>query len=368
MYNVQQILPVLLPRIGFRQPTLEGYAILDADNQVSKSGRYFDAVHPQVTIQNIKDAVNIDNKIPDADFNTYLKNLKQDAILDVLSMLFNDQVDVVEQGLEYVAGTQAPQLILNQAGRFVGRQITVAPDYGLAVNIDSISLHFDGAATFNLYLYNSVNLDPVKTLEVTTEANNQTVVIPEDWVLNFTTGARKGGQFYIGYFQSDLGPVKAYDDQGAIWGCPHCYDSRSIDAPIVTGRDFVAGNLGLSSRTYGLGLEISVVRDYTQEIIKQSRVFDDAVGLQLAIKVVSGLMHNTRSNFVERVGENGAELTNRDLNQERASNEIPLSPGLKSKYNQAIKKLKEQFFGKPTAISATINDDLCCLPRHPRLG
>jgi len=58
-YNPDVVLPVLLKRIGWKQPTIAEYAVVDTNNQIYKSGRYYNdgSFHPLVTIQNIKNTI-----------------------------------------------------------------------------------------------------------------------------------------------------------------------------------------------------------------------------------------------------------------------------------------------------------------------
>lgn len=78
---------LLVNRIGFKQEVGFTAHIVDANNQLSISGRYFQDEHPTVLLDNILASM---PKIPvnDIEFNVYLKMLMERAIILVLSEVF----------------------------------------------------------------------------------------------------------------------------------------------------------------------------------------------------------------------------------------------------------------------------------------
>jgi len=364
MYRRAEVISKLFGRVGWTQPTMAEYAILTAENLQSKSGRYFDRFHPATTIQNAKDAVNIDPGISNADFNTFLKSMQEDCIYSVLDGVFNKR-ELIEQVLEFDTCDEPPVLIPN-AGRFVGRQIRVASDKGKSIRINAITLYFNGAATFNLYLFNSIKKAPIKVLEVTTEEDNQVIVEPEDWMLNYADSSNKSGVFYIGYFQDDLGSVQAYDEQSPYWNCAKCFSTGRMEANVVPGEaDFIRFNPYIGTRTFGLNFEISTVADYTEKITLDPQVFDRAVGMQMAAKIVEGVIHTTRSNAIQRIGEEGMKKLYNDLNVAFSSQDFPYSVGMKTQLDRELKRLNNTFFPPPKPTSNPIPDTSCCTPRYP---
>jgi len=338
------------------------YAIVDTDNQASKSGRYFDGFHRAVSIPNIKDAYVNDPDISDADFNAELINLKEDSILSVLDGIFN-RPEVIEKVLEFDTCDQQPVLIPN-AGRFVGRRIKVAPAAGKAQHINAITLYFNGDVTFNLYLFSSVKKDPLKVMEVSCVANDQVVIAPEDWMISYLDG-RKSGVFYIGYFQDDLGEVQAYDEQPSRWNSPKCFATDCIEAARIPGvADFIRFNPAIGSRTYGLNFEISTVVDFTEKISQNPQAFDKAIGFQVAARVIEGLIHNIRSNRTERLSKEQVDRLYNDLNIQMPTQEMPYSYGLKNQLDRELKRLSAQFFPKQQPVSATIVELSCYFPRY----
>jgi len=366
MYRRAEVIPALFGRVGFREPTQAEYSgVLDSSNKESRSGRYFDGFHAMVTIPNIKEIVNNDVAISNAAFNTSLKELQEDCICSVLDGIFN-KPEIIEQRLEFDRCDEQPAVIPNN-GRFVGRQIKMARDPRKGVRINAITLFFDGAVTFSLYLFNSTKKAALKTVEVTTAANDQVVIRPADWQLNYMDATVKSGVFYIGYFQDDLGTVKAYDEQPVLWNAGLCYGSQAMEADRVPGQpDFTRYNPTLSSRTYGLNIEYSTVKDYTEIILQNPQAFDKAIGLQMAAKVVEKVIHSTRSNYMQRLGEQGAARLYNDLNLQMATDEMPYSTGLKNQLERELKRLHNNFFPGQKAVSNSIPDYQCYSPKYRR--
>lgn len=365
MYRRDEVIAALFGRVGFRQPTQPEYAIVDTDNLKATSKRYYDGFHAEVTIQNLKDGANPDVSISDADFNDSLKNLQEDCIASVLDGVFAEP-EVIEQQTEFLT-TDWKQVLIPNAGRFVGRQIKIGPDPRKSVRINAVTLYFNGIATFPLYLFSSVKKVPIKQIEVTTEADSQVIVAPDDWALNYLDGNIKGGIYYLGYFQDDLGAVQAYDEQPTQWFCGKVYGSNIIEAIKVAGQtDFIRYNPYITSRTHGLNIEFSSVVDFTEVIVKNPQAFDKAIGLQMAAMVVEKLIHSTRSNYIQRIGEAGAARLYNDLNLDMQTPDLPYSSGLKNQLRRELKRLKENFFPKQKATSNTLQPSSCYIPRLHR--
>jgi hypothetical protein len=369
MYRREEVISALFGRVGFRQPIQPDYVdILDEENTTSRSGRHFEGFHAMVTIPNIKDVCNGDKAITDEQFNDYLKELQEDCILAVLDGIF-DKPEVIEQRMEFDRCDQRPVLMPN-VGRFVGRQINIASDPRKSVRINAVTLFFNGDATFNLYLFDNVKKAPIKTLVVTTQADNQVVVTPEDWLLSYMSNASKSGLYFLGYFQDDLGGVQAYDEQPYSWSCGNCYGVRQIEANVVPSEvDFIRYNPFITNRTQGLNIEFSSLVDFTEVIIRSPQAFDKAIGLQMAAMVVERVVHGQRSNGTQRIAEATAGRLYNDLNLDMATPEMPYSSGLKNQLRRELKRLHDNFFPKAKAISTTITDNSCrSIPRHNPWG
>lgn len=365
MYRSAEVIEKLFGRVGFKNSTQVGYTgLIDSANEASKSGRFFNGFHALVTVPNLKDVCNIDKDISDSDFNKYLKDLQTDAILSVLDGIFSES-DFIEQNIEFDRTDNRLIPILN-AHRFVGRRIRVASDPTRSVKINSISLSFNGVVTFPLYLFDNVKKAPLWSQDVTTGADNQVVITPEDdLILNYLTEASKSGLYWLGYFQDDLGGVQAYDEYPYCYNNGKCYGSDFVECLPAPGNDIVRFNPYITSRTNGLNVEFSSFVDFTEMITRNPGLFDKAIGLQLAAKVVEQIIHSTRSNDNQRVGETGSATIYAELNQDIATQDQPYSSGLRNQLKQELKRLKCNFFPKQKAVSTTIGKE-CYTPRFRR--
>jgi hypothetical protein len=66
--------------------------------------------------------------------------------------------------------------------------------------------------------------------------------------------------------------------------------------------------------TYGMLPEISVYKDFTAQIKAQAHIFDDAIGKQLAIKVIEQILSSTASNLTQRITKEMLNSWTADLN------------------------------------------------------
>ncbi|WP_346320773.1 hypothetical protein [Chitinophaga sp. YIM B06452] len=350
MYR-REVIQALFGRVGFRQPTQSGSPVITPENKKCDSGRFFQDYHAIVSPENIK-ATAEDPALDDAKLNTYLKDLQESAIAAVLDGIFSVP-EIIEQRLELIRGTEEVVPVANQ-GLFVGRQIRVVPDPTILVRVTQAALFFNGVATFNLYLFHNLKKTSLYSKEVTTEANSQ-VVTKLGWDLSYMAAAYKTGVFFLGYFQDDLGGVQAVDER-ACWYAGNCYDSTGMaavrnPAPEV---DFVRTTPQLSSVAYGLNLEFTSGKDYTEIILNNVAAFDKAIGLQMAAMVVEKIINSVRSNKTERITREIADRLYIDLNQAMPTVEMPYSYGLKKQLDRELMRLHNNFFPKDTITAKTV--------------
>ncbi len=78
---------ILVTRIGWRDDKTVPSFTLSAANLTSDSGRVFQGEHSAVTLQNVRDCQPIDSII-EADFNTYLEDVREQIVIQVLSDVF----------------------------------------------------------------------------------------------------------------------------------------------------------------------------------------------------------------------------------------------------------------------------------------
>lgn len=78
---------LLKNRIGWKQPPGDDF-IVDAENNTSESGLYFQDEHPAITLKNIHNCIEVENASNDK-FNEYLKDFRLQAVTKVLSNVFD---------------------------------------------------------------------------------------------------------------------------------------------------------------------------------------------------------------------------------------------------------------------------------------
>jgi len=95
MYNEQSI-TALEKRIGWEKPLDTDFAIdLDEEVLTADSGRKVNSFHQLVTVENVYAAVQPVN-MEAADFNGFLTSVRKQAVLEVLTLIFDKHEDYIE--------------------------------------------------------------------------------------------------------------------------------------------------------------------------------------------------------------------------------------------------------------------------------
>lgn len=358
-FDTDKVKSAMAGRLGWMQPTQAGSPVINTANLGATSGRFYNdgSFHAACTIDRLKSSQE-DAAITDANLNALLTTLDQSVAMRVINAVFN-RPQLVEHTLVYERVSNVRNIPVPNSGNFCGYRIKVGKG-DWAIQLNSISLFFDSVATFNIYLFNDLKLAPLKTQSVTTEANSQTVV-DLGWVLNYIS-TNKGGLFYIGYFQDDLVATSthAIDEQLNMWAASKVFGAYPFQAPKKAGvLDFNRINPSVVFRTYGLNLEVTSYRDYTQTIIQNPHLFDNARGLGMAIGVLETIKYSTRSNAVERQSKDAIGTTelNYDLNLAFPNDDRPFIAGLKAQLMQELNRISQSFFPKAKAMSVGIGGD-----------
>ena len=344
-YNNTAVLAALFGRLAWSTDST-----LSSANKTSASGRYFDdgSFHALVNVANVK-ATEGTPVIPDTwdiRFTT-----RQNAVINkCLSTVFNipqfiDQVNVFTPD-----GSEQEEAVTNN-GKAVGYKIDVAKDFDKTVQINSLELYFDEAATFNVYLFKQGNKTPLKTKSVTTIANVKTTVALTDWILNY----KEAGLYYVVYFQDDLGPAQAINEQ-VCFNTACLFSAEAIMATVISGTDFDRVSPELPYQPNGLNMQISSFRDMTNNIIQQPQLFDELLGLVMAYTVIEQMIYTVISNASERIIKDqldrvGIQL---DLNGSAPISESPQVIGLKQRIDREAKRVKESFYPNPKAKTVSL--------------
>lgn len=348
-FNTTQVLTALTGRLGWRQPA-SGSPVIDATNAASKSGRYFQDMHPLLTVSNIKDTIEGGQSMNDAAVNAFLLRMQQSAILRTINGIF-DQPQLIESTLLFDR-TLRNDIPTQNFGKFCGYRLYVGPG-DVAVQMSRVSFLFSANCTFKLYLYQDAVIAPLKSKDVTVTAYNETYVDLEDWIINYISPSAMGGVFYIGYYQDEIqaqGAV-ALDEFVSQWNRSLAFGFTAFETPATwtaNNPTFYRIAIPYTLRTYGMNVEIQTYKDFTNKIVKNPSLFDEAIGLTVAIEALGYMTYNTRSNKNQRITQEMAALIyNEIMNSGDADQLNPYVAGFKQQLTQEISKINRNFFPDP---------------------
>lgn len=350
-FNVDRVMPAMKERIGWRQTTTAGLPTLTSENLKSKSRRYYNDFHESCTIKNIYDLQEDSTQVDATSFNAMLQTYNDKVLLRCLNGIFFKE-PLIEHTELYERTWNAITLTIPNQGNFVGFRVNIAAgDYAVVFN--AISLYFDGVATFPIYLFNDLVKAPLRSKSVTSVANSQ-VKIQLDWAVNYANNTN-GGVYFIGYFQNDLGDVHGLDEQMNIFQRTKIFGALPFQAAVVGDMDFVRTNPSFNFRTYGLNIEMSSYRDYTQVLIQNAPLFDEVTGLCMAITIIESYKNSTRTNTTQVQMTNILAKWEYDLNgQIPDGSGAPYVAGLRKQMERALKSISDSFNKKPVATSVPV--------------
>lgn len=346
-FDISALFAALVGRIGWRQSTIAGAPVLTDGVKASSGGRHYNDVHALCTTVNVK-AVQENPAINDAGLNAVLVDMDKAVIADAITAVF-DQPETIEQILLYEREEKNHVPVIN-AGYFVGYCFELAPTNTVAVQVNSATLLFDGDVAFNLYLFKDGASAPVVTVGVSALANELTVVDLAGIVMRYVSATSKGGRYYLGYFQADLGSARAIREQ-CEFNTPNMFEAEPVYAKQVGNTtNFDRENVIKSSTPFGINLQVTSYRDWTAKITQSPAMFDNLRMLLMGHKVLQQIIYSNRSNGTQRnllEGINGA-FAMAELNGSAPISEGPPPvTGLSTKIKAEVARLKKQFFHRP---------------------
>lgn len=351
MIRPDKIKSNLFGGVGFRQSTLTGYDIVDAPNQVTSSGLFYQDASFLITVKNIK-LTQENPSITDPKFNLILKQMQESVILDVCNKVIAGESDYL-QSVNLYPFEKTFKNTLSVADKFSGFRIV--PDYrnGLIAKLSFVELCFDSDVTFDLYLFNSNNPNTeIQTVEVNAKANEATIVDLGWFISDDTT--HKGGVFYLGYFEDDLGgalPIKRDFEMADLGRSTKCFYVEPVKLE-HTENVIDVSTYTEKSDTGGLNLGFEIYNDYTEFISKNKNLLWQAIQTQMAIKVLNLIISTTQSNATQRILK---QLVNSAIIElHGASDKRTVIEGLTVKNERIIQDLKKQLFYKPLIQRRTI--------------
>lgn len=348
MIRSDKIQLALFGGVGFRQSPITGYDIVNAANQVSDSGLFFQDGSPPVTIKNIKDTQQ-DITGDDAAFNLFIKQLQESVIIETCSKVVSGQSDF-KQSTNLYPFEKSFSNTITPSGRFVGLEVIPTLNIGCILRIPWIELSFDTDKTFDIHLFNSNLKDPIQTKSVTVVAGESTIVDLGWFVSDDTT--HKGGNFYIGYFEDDLSGAKAFEKD---------FDNSNLQIrtrsyyinPVTINHDTEVLDVTTvieTSSVFGLNIGVDIYNDYTELIIRNKNLFWNSIQLQMADKCLNLFKTSSRSNRTERLADQFKDLYI-DLYGDKNLGII----GIEGKLKSSIDDLRKMLFRKPLISRGTLS-------------
>lgn len=350
MLRSDRLVSSLYGGVGFRQPTIGDYAILDTANTGSTSGLYFDDASAFVTIQNIKDC-QPDIDISQVNFNTYLANLHKAVILDICQKITHGNADLIHVNNLYPYEKKFNESLDSKGNKFVGFQIEPLMRGDMIGKVPFLELAFDDDITINVHLFNSNVKTPIKTKECVCVGGQSNIVKLDDWFIA-DSATYKGGNFYIGYFESNLGSVKAIKrDWERSTGKVETafYRINPIFANPVN-LWFDVESIEFDSDTFGLNIGMNVYNDYTELLIRNDNLIYPAIKYGMAEKVLTIIKSSIRSNSVERI----TKMSIDEINFELYGNSALGISGVTGKLTEQIESIKKMIFFKPLLTIGTL--------------
>lgn len=335
-YDLAVILPALRGRVGWQSDT---------------AVRKFESFHALCTENNLKDIQPTEN-ISTSAFTTYKTELTDQIIQRCLSSVFSEG-EYLEQVLLHKRIPGTVNEAISNTGIFCGIRIMVVPSFDVSVWVKSVTLFFNQAKTFNLYLYQDGQEEPVDTIEVTTDANIPTTLDIEDLVLSYAaTGCNV---FYLGYFQDDLDGAQAIREQVCYSKANH-FSAVSINAPKLTATTFDQTAISYGYDTVGINAEVHALKDYTYKIKNAPHLFDEVIGLSMVYFLLEQIVSSTRSNATERVLKGAYEAIELKhyLYGSVPAMGVAKTTGLNEVLAQKFETIRNKFNPKTKAVTVSI--------------
>lgn len=255
-------------------------------------------------------------------FSEWLEDKTKGSIAKVIRNFWTGHVaqEVVSHVLESkflfdATGRQTDTI--TGSDKLVGFEITPARARGVVSRIDKIGLHFTGTEDVTVYLLHSSQKQPVKTKTFTRtkDSSMEWFVLEEPWELTYDDDSHgTGGSWSLAYDQTGM-TEKAINTNKDWSKKPDGFDggeyqdtlSRYVEVHPFSTSDFTSGSVTMwdisknvysYTTNYGLNLSISTVCDFTSTIKDQKDIFQNMVGLQVAIDLLEEFVYNAEGKII----------------------------------------------------------------------
>lgn len=339
----EAVIQSIYQRQGWKPSTLNDDPALDADNKISRSGKFFNVdYHPLVTIRNIYKAQE-NAHISDRNFNEYLKELQLKSIRKILHKLFPSKLILSQVLTTSDSGNTDTYTV--ESGQFVGVSFCFEQSRRASLLLRQVGLYFDGEEDLTLYLFHSSQNTPIATFENVTSQVKSEVFTNINHTLTANSDTLKGGTYYLGYYSDDLtGSKPIRRDERRNTNC--FVDINFIQVDAQKGVLFDTDDVETTTKEF-LNLDYSFYKDYSNFIIENEALLDELIGRQLALEVLRIMYTSTRSNYEEREFDDMSKQRMWfDMHGNSSNENYPYSKGIIHDIEIEVKRLYKLFHRK----------------------
>ena len=352
MINRTKITSKITGLVGWENPINPTYAVVDATNQTSRSGRKF-TDNPFVKIELLKNTQDY-KSASNAQFNTYLLNAAKTAIISVGDKVC-DKPDFIDRQILYPYPNN--KIDIETPSGFVGYRIQQSKEKNLAIEISRVILEFKESCDIKLLLFNTAKSAPIfsKEIKYTAEvpADGETPAIPGtdavtayfheeqlNWVC-YNEDIYKG-DYYFGYIANAAHkPFKRNYENSNV---RNSITFLNITPVQVLGHNtevlFNLSSISNVAECHGINLDISVYYDYTDSLIQNQNLLARAIQLEGQVNALTHYIATMRSNADERKTK---EIIGALLELEGADVEDgPKKVGLKNELMMEMNRLRKE--------------------------
>lgn len=326
----QQIHPLLtLQNMACIAPDFKNIVYPDYDpereflrgNVVTYGGKTYKSLQPSIDKQPDIEPEYWEETNP---FSEWLEDKTKASIRKAVIRFCNEKIDKgtyrsLCENKTLFDGTGRIADTVKNRNNLVGFEIVPIRSKGVTTKINKICLHFTEPGDYTLYLMHSSMDQPVKTITLTKKQKNsaewftlQDVYLPYE-----SNDNDAGGSWFLCYFQSELPEGSKAIKKDRDWSkgpCRSCSRAEYIAwtawskyleiHPFYVNEEIVDTEEGVHlwnieyneytyDTNYGINLDVSVMCDISDFIIEQRMMFQDIIGMQVAVDMLREFAYNS---------------------------------------------------------------------------
>ncbi len=263
---------------------------------------------------------------PYDEYNEYCYQTLLRSVDKALDSVFNSKkvrhkVKSIHESISLFKGAANQRNLIKNADKFVGLRFIAKRDRDIVSVIKNIGHQFTEAVSFNMYLLHSSQVEPLLTIPINhTKPKSSQWTNVEDLVIRYLSDEYDaGGEFFLGYNQSELGTAQALKMDYINWidgnGCKTCPRDRSFiswktysewvsvesfsisESSFAVGVDLIDTN-SVSyeiDNNYGLNANITTECDLTDFVVDEKHLYAQAICDAAGLELLRGMGTNVRT-------------------------------------------------------------------------